>query len=723
MSPLKCLVGAVLLVLGLAALAPARAQAPGSKPLSEADVLKLVELGLDDEVIVARLGRAGLSFAADDAAVERLKKAGASAAVLAAVRKAGAGNPGAPGPAVTYADVLKLLELGIPEPEIRKRLEKSPSRFTLDAGQVAELRKAGASDALLEAMQKGPAVSRGTDIGNFAVILDCSGSMRDRTPDGTAKMEAAKKVVTRFIQDLPNGKRLTFIVYGHKAYGDDRKRGCEAVEVVLPLSELTDPLKEQLARTIAQLQPLGWTPLASSLRLAGQELRAAKGMCQVIVVTDGMETCDGDPAKEAEALNQQLSLPGGVDIIGFNVTPEEKKAVEEVVARGRGKYYDSSTAQDLIKAVKEAGERARVEAERKALEVREPAQPAAREGPPQAGPVTLKGGLPGISCLAFSPDGKTLALGGDSGSRSTPSDTVELWDVTTGKRRQLLREHPGNVSSLAFSADGNTLAVGSYKQVFLWDPAGGDRRRILKGHTADVSYVQFSPDGKSLFSASRSEARWCDPASGDGQELVKDDAAQWLLSPDARALVRYSYYWNNVVFRDLGKGKETMSPAQGYTVCAACSADSRTAATGASENVLIWDALTGKKLASHGLHSAKVISVDLTADGKTVASGSEDRTVILWDVTAKKERATLEGHAGPAAARFTPDGRTVVSWSSADKAVRLWDAAGKERGRLEGHKAAVIGVAFSADSTLLATAGKDGTALLWTLAGVPAEGK
>src|SRR5262245_8508830 len=71
-----------------AALAPAALAAPGAAaPLSEDDLVKLVALGLDDAVIVTRIDKAGLSFRADEAALQRLKKAGASAAVLAAVWK------------------------------------------------------------------------------------------------------------------------------------------------------------------------------------------------------------------------------------------------------------------------------------------------------------------------------------------------------------------------------------------------------------------------------------------------------------------------------------------------------------------------------------------------------------------------------------------------------------------------------------------------------------
>jgi hypothetical protein len=356
------------------------AQAPRAKPLSEAALTNLIDLQIKDEEIIRKVELSGLNFTPDAEALDRLRKAVASDAVLAAVKAAGQ-----PANAITYQGVLRMLREGTPESDILKRLANSPTTFTLNEDQVAELQKAGASDKLVDALQKNRnPVGPGSDINDFAVILDCSGSMADQTPDGTTKMEAAKKVVRDFILDLPNGKRLTFIVYGHKLFGMNKQKGCAAVEVVLPHQELSKSIKGQLVRCIDQLQPLGWTPLAASLRAAKDDLSGVKGMCQVLVVTDGMETCNGDLVREVEELEKQINLPHGVDIVGFIVSPAEKKAVEDIVAKGRGKYYDSKSAQDLGEQIKKAAEDARRAAERaeaaarRAEELRRAAEAAAQ---------------------------------------------------------------------------------------------------------------------------------------------------------------------------------------------------------------------------------------------------------------------------------------------------------------------------------------------------------
>src|SRR6516165_12296397 len=111
-------------------------------------------------------------------------------------------------------------------------------------------------------MQKNrSAVGKASDVSDFAIILDCSGSMRERTKDGPSKMEAAKEVVTRLIHDIPNGLGLTFLVYGH-----DAGLKCRAVKVVRPLGELDDAAKAELKHFIARLQPVGHTPIELALR-------------------------------------------------------------------------------------------------------------------------------------------------------------------------------------------------------------------------------------------------------------------------------------------------------------------------------------------------------------------------------------------------------------------------------------------------------------------------
>jgi WD40 repeat protein len=105
--------------------------------------------------------------------------------------------------------------------------------------------------------------------------------------------------------------------------------------------------------------------------------------------------------------------------------------------------------------------------------------------PPRAGPaagqaVTIwKGHKHTITCLAYAPDGKTLASGAKDGE-------AILWDVAGGRPRAVLAGHKDMVTALAFAPDGRTLASASHDaDILLWD-AAGRRLRALRGHDRDV---------------------------------------------------------------------------------------------------------------------------------------------------------------------------------------------------------------------------------------------
>jgi hypothetical protein len=350
--------GLVLLV-AMAPLTVVCAQATrATQPLAEDQIIRLVDkLKIKGEVVASMVQKQGLAFTADDTAIERLKAAGAPDVVLDAVRTAGAAKPAsAPEKPVTYQDVVDLLNLGVPEQGIIERLKQSPTTFTLSKEQVEELKRLGGTEKLTEVMGAvRTSLDSASEINNLAIAFDCSGSMSERTPEGRTKMEAARESAIRLVQEVPDGVRLAFIIYGH-----DRAQECNAVRVVRPLSPLDRKGKDELVRLIGGLQPVGSTPIALALRTAGQELEKAQAPSGLVLISDGKEMCGGNPTSEASALSQRLKLDFGVQVVGFGVKPDERQALEEIARAGKGKYYDAPTpaalrdvVQMLAKVIKE----------------------------------------------------------------------------------------------------------------------------------------------------------------------------------------------------------------------------------------------------------------------------------------------------------------------------------------------------------------------------------
>jgi len=243
-----------------------------------------------------------------------------------------------------------------------------------------------------------------------------------------------------------------------------------------------------------------------------------------------------------------------------------------------------------------------------------------------------------LRAVAFSPDGRLLLTGGDSGP--------QLWDVSSGQDAGPLLPHPGAVSSVAFSPDGKLALVGAERVARLWDILSRKQVGLDLHHPCVNGSVAFSPDGRTVV------------LSGNGQ------VSCWSLPAAA--------------------GTETVIPTSGPIVDLKLSADGRLIATASNLTtrsewkyaIQLWNGTTGGSRGSPLFVSHKALTqLLLSPDGSRMAAvlnvnWKEARPgenqpaweVVCWNVADLQQcQPPLELWGHPGTARFTSDGLKILA--------------------------------------------------------------
>jgi WD40 repeat protein len=343
----------------------------------------------------------------------------------------------------------------------------------------------------------------------------------------------------------------------------------------------------------------------------------------------------------------------------------------------------------------------------------------------------LDGHLGKVTCLAISPDGTTLASGGEV---ATAGGEVRLWDIQTAKEKAPFQDHIGKILAVTFSPDGKTIASGGDdKTVRLWDLDTGKVQAILNDDEFPFSLC-FSPNGKSLAAGgngifSRHKIKlWDVGRRKPSGSLPPDKERSFFFSlayaTDGNTLAA-ARIGGVIEFWDLEKSAkiDSLEIAGQWRMgkhSLAQSADGSTIALAMQEDILshskitVWDLKTKKERTT--VKHDSVNGIAFSPNGNILASGGQYGRIKLWDVETGKETAELtDKYQAVECIVFSPDGKTLASGHE-DNAIRLWDVkTGNLLSTLKGHADSVWSVSFSPNGKTLASASFDGTVKLWDI--------
>ncbi|MCB0329290.1 MAG: VWA domain-containing protein, partial [Bdellovibrionales bacterium] len=184
---------------------------------------------------------------------------------------------------------------------------------------------------------------------NVSLILDASGSMLKKE-QGERRIDVAKKAVTKLLNGpLVDGTPFSLRVFGHKEADSCR------TDLEIPLGPLNRSSAEKLVSNL-EAKNYAKTPIAKSLELIQKDFEGSEGRRVIILLTDGEETCGGDPAEAIKELAKS-GFETRVNIIGFAIDEQMLKDTFQEWARlGNGKYFDAANAQELERSILEAVE-------------------------------------------------------------------------------------------------------------------------------------------------------------------------------------------------------------------------------------------------------------------------------------------------------------------------------------------------------------------------------
>ncbi len=188
-----------------------------------------------------------------------------------------------------------------------------------------------------------PAHAQQADLERAILVFDGSGSMWGQI-DGVNKIVTARDTLARVLPSFPPSMELGLMAYGHNRRGD-----CNDIEMLVqtgPVATTAGPISQ----AVNTLNPRGKTPLSEAVRRAALELRYTEERATIILITDGLETCEADPCALANEL-ESLGIDFTTHVIGFGLTDEEGQQVACLAENTGGRYFQATDADALGEAL------------------------------------------------------------------------------------------------------------------------------------------------------------------------------------------------------------------------------------------------------------------------------------------------------------------------------------------------------------------------------------
>ncbi len=224
---------------------------------------------------------------------------------------------------------------------------------TPNSGKISSAKSLLSVGCLLAALgMTGNQPSHAAPASDVMFIVDASNSMWGRV-DGRPKIEIAKEVLLKTASELPQGTRTALISYGNRF--DHKLKVCDDMELVGAYHTYSS---SQFKEMLDYVTPKGQTPIAATLRESVSWVVDKDAQNPTIVlITDGVESCDGDPCAAAKKLAES-GVDAKLHVVGYDLGPEQRAQLECIAANANGKYFEANDTEGLQIALQQVSQEA-----------------------------------------------------------------------------------------------------------------------------------------------------------------------------------------------------------------------------------------------------------------------------------------------------------------------------------------------------------------------------